>query len=184
MRPTTYKRTLRRVVSLLVLVSCSQKMLEQEGVESTNAERGQVVEVTTRGESLIKQGIVVYVMHQHQIRIRFRENNQIFLSYVFLVTSCISHLCQSHFQRERRLSKPYPLSCSTRVVAASFWGDMQTGYYRGIVDNIKLTEVGPPIPLTLQELYPGWIFRLYVDGGEMKNETKQQLCEVSCSSDM
>jgi len=61
-----------------------------------------------------------------------------------------------------------------RVVAASFWGDMQTGYYRGIVDNIKLTE----------ELYPGWIFRLYVDGGEMKNETKQQLCEVSCSSDI
>ena len=82
------------------------------------------------------------------------------------------------------LSKPYPISCSTRVVAASFWGDMQTGYYRGIVDNIRLTEVGQSIPLTLQEFYPGWIFRLYVDGGEMKNETKQQLCEVSCSSDM
>ena len=61
---------------------------------------------------------------------------------------------------------------------------MQTGYYRGIVDNIRLTEVGPRFPLTLQELYPGWIFRLYVDGGEMKNETKQQLCEVSCSSKM
>ena len=29
----------------------------------------------------------------------------------------------------------------SRVVAASFWGDMQTGYYRGIVDNVNLTEV-------------------------------------------
>ena len=28
-----------------------------------------------------------------------------------------------------------------RVVATSFWGDMQTGYYRGIVDNVNLTEV-------------------------------------------
>ena len=31
----------------------------------------------------------------------------------------------------------------SRVVAASFWGDMQTGYYRGIVDNVNLTEVTP-----------------------------------------
>ena len=29
----------------------------------------------------------------------------------------------------------------SRVVAASFWGDMQTGFYRGIVDNVNLTEV-------------------------------------------
>ena len=28
-----------------------------------------------------------------------------------------------------------------RVVATSFWGDMQTGYYRGIVDNVNLTKV-------------------------------------------
>ena len=38
--------------------------------------------------------------------------------------------------------------------------------------------------LTLKELYPGWIFRLYVDNIEMKREAKQQLCQISCSSDM
>ena len=61
------------------------------------------------------------------------------------------------------LSRPLFLSLSlslsllppVRVVAASFWGDMQTGYYRGIVDNIRLTKVGPPcIPLSAAGALP------------------------------
>ena len=140
------------------------------------AERGRVLEVAAKGESLIRQE-PSYV-YQDEIHTRLAIWC-LFGDWYFSYLSIIFPKRDTTI-----LSKPYPISCSTRVVAASFYGDMQTGYYRGIVDNIRLTEVGQTIPLTLQEFYPGWIFRLYVDGGEMKNETKQQLCEVSCSSDM
>ena len=86
LRPTSYKR---RIVSLLVLVSCSQRMVKQD-MGITNAERGRVLEVAAKGESLIRQE-PSYV-YQHQI-------HTFVLSDVSLVIG-ISHICQSYFQRE------------------------------------------------------------------------------------
>jgi len=59
-----------------------------------------------------------------------------------------------------------------KVVAFSFYGDMKHGYYQGITDNLDL----------MQELYPGWVFRLYIDSAKMQNQTRLELCSVACNS--
>ena len=39
-----------------------------------------------------------------------------------------------------------------KVLSFSFWGNMDTGYWRGIVENLDLMELH----------YPDWVLRLYV----------------------
>jgi len=92
------------------------------------------------------------------------------------VQSCLEHL---HFGKESFEVSEEENQCGKkaaareegqRVFSTSFYGDMKSGYYTGIVDNLAL----------MKEFYPNWTFRLYIDVSEMHNETKEQLCQVSC----
>ena len=55
-----------------------------------------------------------------------------------------------------------------KVVSFSFWGEMKTAYWNGIVENLELMEV----------LYPGWVLRLHVSRDLVTRETQTQLCDL------
>ena len=59
-----------------------------------------------------------------------------------------------------------------RVVSFSFWGELETGYFRGIRDNLALME----------ELYPGWVMRLYVSSQRLGDEARRTLCDIQCNA--
>ena len=54
------------------------------------------------------------------------------------------------------------------MVSFSFWGELETGYFRGIRDNLALME----------ELYPGWVMRLYVSSQRLGDEARRTLCDI------
>ena len=72
----------------------------------------------------------------------------------------ISHIVQSDFWGFERSDNSGNL-CSARserrgrgqkVVSFSLWGPSNSGYWKGIVENLEVVEVH----------YPGWVVRLYV----------------------
>ena len=58
------------------------------------------------------------------------------------------------------------------MVSFSFWGELETGYFRGIRDNLALME----------ELYPGWVMRLYVSSQRLGDEARRTLCDIQCNN--
>ena len=58
-----------------------------------------------------------------------------------------------------------------KVVSFSFWGEMQNGYFRGILDNLVMMETN----------YPGWVMRLYVSNAKLTNESMRTLCDIQCN---
>ena len=86
-----------------------------------------------------------------------REGN--FSGYV-KIAYYISHIVQSDFWGFERSDNSGNL-CSARserrgrgqkVVSFSLWGPSNSGYWKGIVENLEVVEVH----------YPGWVVRLYV----------------------
>lgn len=59
-----------------------------------------------------------------------------------------------------------------KVVSFSFYGDMKHGYYQGIKENLAL----------LEGLYPGWVYRLYLDSQAINTNTSVELCTVACNN--
>ena len=58
-----------------------------------------------------------------------------------------------------------------KVVSFSFWGEMQNGYFRGILDNLAMMET----------LYPGWVMRLHVSSARLSNESVRTICDIQCN---
>ena len=61
---------------------------------------------------------------------------------------------------------------SQKIVSFSFWGEMTSGYFRGIIDNLEL----------MRTLYPDWVMRLYVSRHKMDNATIATLCDIQCNT--
>ena len=55
-----------------------------------------------------------------------------------------------------------------RVVSFSFWGDLHTAYWTGVVENLRLMELH----------YPGWVLRLYVSEDLVSGDTPSKLCKL------
>jgi len=58
-----------------------------------------------------------------------------------------------------------------KVVSFSFWGEMNTGYFQGIIGNLDLMDI----------LYPGWIMRLYVSNSKLDEDSMITLCRIQCN---
>ena len=48
---------------------------------------------------------------------------------------------------------------------------MQSGYFRGILDNLAMMETN----------YPGWVMRLYVSSARLSKESVRTICDIQCN---
>ena len=59
-----------------------------------------------------------------------------------------------------------------KIVSFSFWGELKTGYFRGILDNLEL----------MRTVYPGWVMRLYVSRVKTDEDAVTTLCDIQCNN--
>ncbi|XP_023341272.1 uncharacterized protein LOC111711215 [Eurytemora carolleeae] len=59
-----------------------------------------------------------------------------------------------------------------KIISFSFFGDLKSVYYNGIENNLNY----------LDEHYPGWIMRLYLDPTNLNLNASHDLCTLSCKS--
>ena len=59
-----------------------------------------------------------------------------------------------------------------KIVSFSFWGELKTGYFRGILDNLEL----------MRTVYPGWVMRLYVSRVKTDEDAVSTLCDIQCNN--
>lgn len=59
-----------------------------------------------------------------------------------------------------------------RVVSFSFYGELKSAYFNGIAANLN----------SIQNFYPGWLMRLYVDSSTLNLNSSQVLCDLSCNT--
>ena len=53
----------------------------------------------------------------------------------------------------------------------SFWGKLESGYFRGVVDNLDL----------MRSLYPNWVMRLYVSRSKLDIDAINTICDIQCN---
>ena len=81
-----------------------------------------------------------------------------------------------------------------KVVSFSFWGEMETGYWNGIVDNLGLfvsvtflstAECWQSVLAELlRQHYPGWVIRLYTSHHKLSGEAGERLCSLQCDNEL
>ena len=54
------------------------------------------------------------------------------------------------------------------MVSFSLWGDLRSGYWKGIVENLEVLELH----------YPGWVVRLYVSEDLVSRAALTELCSL------
>ena len=54
------------------------------------------------------------------------------------------------------------------MVSFSLWGDLKSGYWKGIVENLEVLELH----------YPGWVVRLYVSEDLVGRAALGELCSL------
>ncbi|XP_023332449.1 uncharacterized protein LOC111704444 [Eurytemora carolleeae] len=59
-----------------------------------------------------------------------------------------------------------------KIISFSFFGDLKSVYYNGIENNLNY----------LDEYYPGWNMRLYLDPTNLNRNASHDLCTLSCKS--
>ncbi|XP_023347972.1 uncharacterized protein LOC111716729 isoform X2 [Eurytemora carolleeae] len=59
-----------------------------------------------------------------------------------------------------------------KIISFSFYGDLKSKYYDGVASNLDY----------LDEYYPGWIMRLYLDPTNLNLNASHDLCALSCKS--
>ena len=58
-----------------------------------------------------------------------------------------------------------------KVLSFSFWGELKSGYFNGIVGNLDL----------MKTVYPDWVMRLYVSKAKLDNVSIGTICDIQCN---